>query len=63
MRQIGSDNGSNFERAEQELLKAFSEMDNRKIENYLQDHGEDWITWKKNPTAARPWVVLGQKFN
>ena len=38
-------------------------MDNRKIENYLQDHGEDWITWKKNPTAARPWVVLGQKFN
>ena len=63
VRQIGSDNGSNFARAEQELLKAFSEMDNNKIENYLQDHGEDWITWKKNPTAARPWVVLGQKFN
>ena len=44
VRQIRSDNGSNFVGAEQELLKTFSEMDHNKIENFLQDHGGDWIT-------------------
>ena len=52
MRQMHSENGSNFVGAEQELLKAFSEMDHNKIENFLQDHGGDWITWKRNPPAA-----------
>ena len=52
VRQIRSDNGSNFVGAEQELLKTFSEMDHNKIENFLQDHGGDWITWKRNPPAA-----------
>ena len=52
VRQIRSDNGSNFVGAEQELLKAFSEMDHNKIENFLQDHGGDWITWKRNPPTA-----------
>ena len=45
MRQIRSDNGSNFVGTEQELLKAFTAMDCNKIENFLQDHGDDWITW------------------
>ena len=45
VRQIRSDNGSNFVGAEQELLKAFSEIDRNKIENFLQDHGGDCITW------------------
>ena len=35
VRQIRSDNGSNFVGAEQKLLKAFSEMDQNKIENFL----------------------------
>ena len=47
-----SDNGSNFVGAEQELLKTFSEMDHNKIKNFLQDHGGDWTTWKRNPPAA-----------
>ena len=41
MRQIGSGNGSNFVGAEQELVKTFSEMDHSKIENFLQNHGQD----------------------
>ena len=48
VRQIRSDSGSNFVGAEQELLKIFSGMDHNKIENFLQDHGGDWITWKRN---------------
>ena len=44
MKQIRSDNGSNFVGTEQELLKTFSEMVHNKIENFLQDHGGDWIT-------------------
>ena len=43
---------SNFVGAEQELLKTFSEMDHNKIKNFLQDHGGDWTTWKRNPPAA-----------
>ena len=44
MRQIRSDNGSNFVGTEQKLFKTFSEMDHNKIENFLQDYGGDWIT-------------------
>ena len=35
VRQICSENPSNFVGAQQELLKAFSEMDQNKIENFL----------------------------
>ena len=38
--------------SEQELLKTYSEMDHSKIEIFFQDHGGDWITWKRNPPAA-----------
>ena len=44
VRQIRSDNGSNFVGTEQKLFKTFSEMDHNKIENFLQDYGGDWIT-------------------
>ena len=44
MRQIRSENDSNFIGAEHELFKTFSETDRNKIENFLQDHGGDWIT-------------------
>ena len=44
-------NGSNFEGGKQELLRGFSEI-HHKIENFLQDHAGDWITWKRNPSAA-----------
>ena len=61
MRQIRSDNGSNFVGTEQELLKAFTEIDCNKIENFLQDHGDDWITWKKNPPAASHMVGIRER--
>ena len=34
------------------MLKAFSEMDHNKRENFLQDNGKDCITSKKNPPAV-----------
>ena len=52
VRQIRSDNGSNFVGAEQELTKAFNEMDHSKIQSFLQSNDADWITWKRNPPAA-----------
>ena len=52
VRMIRSDNGSNFIGAEKELNKAFLEMNQNKIQTYLQTLGTDWILWKKNPPAG-----------
>ena len=41
VRQIRSDNGSNFVGAEQELIKAFNEMDHSKIQSFLQSNDAD----------------------
>ena len=49
IRSICSDNGSNFIGAEQELKKAYMEMDDRKIQSFLLEQGGDWIRWHKNP--------------
>ena len=49
IRSIYSDNGSNFIGAEQELKKAYMEMDDRKIQSFLLEQGGDWIRWHKNP--------------
>ena len=43
IRTIYSDNGSNFIRAENELKRAFEEIDNKKIEAFTQEFGGDWI--------------------
>ena len=43
IRTIYSDNGSNFIRADNELKRAFEEMDNEKIQAFMQEFGEDWI--------------------
>ena len=51
-RSIYSDNGSNFIGAEQELKKAYMEMDDRKIQSFLLEQGGDWIRWHKNPPLA-----------
>ena len=52
IRSICSDNGSNFIGAEQELKKAYMEMDDRKIQSFLLEQGGDWIRWHKNPPLA-----------
>ena len=51
-RMIRSDNGSNFFGTENELKKAFQEMDHVKIKHFLQDKGTDWLVWIKNTPAA-----------
>ena len=61
-RSIYSDNGSNFIGAEQELKKAYMEMDDRKIQSFLLEQGGDWIRWHKNPPlASRMGGVWKQK--
>ena len=52
MRSITSDNGTNFVGAKNELVKAFNEMDQKKITQFLLNLGTDWLVWKRNPPAA-----------
>ena len=53
IRIIRSDNGSNFIGASTELKRAFSEMDKRKINDFLMELGGKWLIWKHNtPTAS-----------
>ena len=52
IRTIYSDNGSNFIRADNELKRAFEEMDNEKIQAFMEEFGGDWIKWRRNPPVA-----------
>ena len=52
IRQMKSDNGSNFVGAVKELRKSFQDMNHSRINDYLQMHGADWITWINNSPAA-----------
>ena len=52
MRLIQPDKGSNFLGAENELKRAFLEVDNKKLSQFLQDKGADWIKWQRNTPAA-----------
>ena len=47
-----SDNDSNFVEAQKELGKAYSEMDHRKIQFFLQNIGADYINSHMNLTAS-----------
>ena len=44
MRQIHLDNGLDLAGAEQELIYAFNEMEQKKIQGLLQNSNADWIT-------------------
>ena len=52
VRTIYSDNRRNFIRAENELKKALEEMDDKKMQAFVQEFGGDWIKWKQNPPVA-----------
>ena len=50
---IRTDNGTNFVGTSGELNKAFSEMKiNEKINEFMLEHGSQWIQCKKNPPTA-----------
>ena len=49
---IRTDNGTNFVGASAELNKAFSEMNHKKINEFMLEHGGQWIQWKRNPPTA-----------
>ena len=46
IRLLRSDNGSNFVGASFEFKKAFAEMDQQKINDFMRDNGGEWILWK-----------------
>ena len=53
VRQIRSDNGSNFVGANAEFKKAIKEMDQEKINGFLLRNNIDWMGWDFNtPTAS-----------
>ena len=52
LRLLRSDNGSNFTGASAELIQAFQEIDHSRISNYLEEHGGEWINWKRNLSFA-----------
>ena len=49
---IWFDNGTNFVGASAELIRAFQEMDHKKIGDLLEGNGGDWMVWKRNPPLA-----------
>ena len=52
VREIRTDNGTNFVGTENEVREAFEEMDQEKIGDFLTEQGCDYITWKRNTPYA-----------
>ena len=52
VREMRSDNGTNFVGAQNELLKAYEEMDHKKIGTFLTTQGCDYIKWERNTPHA-----------
>ena len=52
VRVIRTDNGINFVGVSTELNKVFSEMSHKKINEFMLEHGGQWIKWKRNPPTA-----------
>lgn len=52
IRQLRSDQGTNFVGAKRELKLALEELDENKIRNELQQHECDWFTFRMNPPSA-----------
>jgi Pao retrotransposon peptidase/Family of unknown function (DUF5641) len=52
IRELRSDNGSNFVGAESELKKAWQEMNHTAVNDFLHKNTADFIIWKRNPPTA-----------
>ena len=52
IRRLRSDNGSNIVGASSEFKKAFGEMDQQKINDFMRDNGVEWMLWEQNPPSA-----------
>jgi hypothetical protein len=59
VRQLRSDNGSNFVCARNELQKAFAEMDDKIIQQELLKDNCDWINFRMNPPYASHMGAFG----
>ena len=46
------DDGSNFVGASSKFKKAFTEMDQQKINDFMRDQSGEWLLWKRNPPSA-----------
>ena len=49
IRIIRSDNGSNFIGVSSELKRAFSEIEKKKVNDFLIEMGGEWSIWEHNP--------------
>ena len=59
VRQIYSDNGTNFVGTVNELQKEFEKVDHNKIGRFAYSQNTDWILWKRNVPAARAASHIG----
>ncbi|XP_057305339.1 uncharacterized protein LOC130642266 [Hydractinia symbiolongicarpus] len=59
IRTMISDNGSNFVGAQSELRKAFEEMDQKHVQEFLSNQGREWIIWKKILQQLAIWREYG----
>ena len=57
---IRTDNGTNFVGTNAKLNKEFSEMNHKKINEFMLEHGGQCIQWKRNHLNAcnmgRVWI-------
>ena len=52
VKSITSDNGTNFVGANNELKKAFNEMNHQQIWHFLANADADWLIWLRYASAA-----------
>ena len=52
IRALRSENGSNFVGAQREIGNTFKEMDDQKIQYFLQNIGADYTVWHRYPPTS-----------
>ena len=56
-----SDNGTNFVGCANELKKAYKEMDNERIQSFMESLREDLVKWIRNLTATSHMGSIWEK--